>query len=294
VNTSKKNNIPRWGLIALGAALVILLLGSALYAQGFGRRQGNRQGPGMGRGMGMGMGPGMRGPGMAGLMGLGMMMGDNEIRELSAKIRTIQAINHLDLTAGQVEDLRDIALEAQEEMKGEFEPVRDRIVDALQDQLDNVLAGEEIDPDEMRAIMDEARESHEPGELREEMEGYLDRAIDVLTEDQLQMLTEEAGPGRGRFRNWCDGEGPGFFGQGQDGERPGPGFFGRGGGPDGMGERGFGGWFNDLSDEEQDQLRETFRGRIDNMREGAARMKIMMFLISPNSVEAMDLWLDAQ
>jgi len=305
VNATKKNNIPRWGLIALGAALVILLLGSTLYAQGFGRQQADRPGPGMGRGVGQGMGLGQGqgmhgpgGPGMHGMMGLGMIMGDDEIRELSAMIRTVQAINHLGLTVNQVEELRDIAVEAQEKMKGEFDPIHDRIVGALQNQLDDVLAGEEIDPGTIRAIMDEARDSHEPGEMREEMEGYLDRALDVLTEEQLQMMINEAGPDRERMRervqDWCDGEGPGPFGRGQDGERLGPGFFGRGQGPDGMGERGFGGWFNDLPDEERDQLRETFQGRMQNMRDRAARMKVMMFLMSPNSVEAMDLWLDAQ
>lgn len=288
MNTQKKTSIPRWGLIALASALVILLLGGAIYAQGFGRRQADRPGPGMGRGIGMGADPGMRGPdgpGMRGLAGLGMLMGDGEIRELTAMIKTIEAINKFELTVDQVEALRDIAMEAQEMMESEFDPVRDRIVSTLEHQLDNVIEGDSSDPEAIREILNEVRESHEPGEIRDELGNFLDRAIDVLTEEQRQMMIEEAGPDperiRERVEQWREGDRPGFFGRGQRG--------------DGFGQRGFGRqWLDNLDEDQRERIEQAFRERMQNMREGAVRMKLMMFLLAPNSVEAMDLWLDAR
>jgi hypothetical protein len=59
-----------------------------------------------------------------------------------------------------------------------------------------------------------------------------------------------------------------------------------------MGQGGPGGrFFEGLSDEQRAQLEEIFRDRMGGMRDEAVKMKIMMLLLAPESIDAFDLWL---
>lgn len=270
MNSNETKRVPKWGILATATIVILLLLGGAIYAQGFGRGQG--RGPGMGMGRGMGMGPGMgpaQGPG--GMMGAGMLMMDPNVRDLMAKIRIVEGINKLDLSADQVEALLGLARECRDIRDQHFGDLHGRILESLRDQLHEALAGHETDPDLVRGIMEDFRAQHEPGEMRELMERIINRALEILTDEQREMVMNEMGPGpemiRERVEEWRAGE--------PDRDRP--------------GWR----WFQGLSDEERGQVRERVGERVGQMREGGAKMKIMMFLMAPQSIEAMELWLEA-
>ena len=256
MNTARTKNIARWGLLAAVAVIVILLVGGTIFAQGGG--PGQRQGGGMGR-QGMERGPGA-------LMGMQFMMQDPEIRDLAAQIRIIEGINKLGLNKDQVKVMRDAAAEAQGIVDSQFGDVRDQVRDALKGQLNDALAGKEVSRDAIKGILDDAREQHEPGEIRDQLQGVLDKVTAVLTDEQQQMIVDKAGPreeNMGRFRE--------RFEQNDGGME----------GPQGLG------------DGEREQLRQRMRDHMGDMAQGRARMGIMMFLLSPKSVEAMDLWLEA-
>lgn len=312
MRTKESRHISRWGLLAAAAIIIALVVGGALFAQsgiqpGFGRGQGRGQGfgHGTGPGGGQGMGPGMgQGPGMErgpqAMLGLEFLMQDEEIGHMMKQIHLIEGINRLGLTINQVEALKDMAEEAQDIVNAEFGDTRDRIHQALEDQLDAAIAGEEINRDEFRTIMEEARGQHDPGAIKDQLEGILDRAITLLSTEQQETLRsgDFGGPEDRPFMDRMQG-GPGPEG--------GPGF-GNQDGRRGMGDqdrdrlrqdwengdRPGMDWFNMLDDETRARVEEQIRDRMGDMQQNVAKMKIMMMLLSPDAVEAMDLWLAGQ
>jgi hypothetical protein len=280
VKTTRGKKASRWGIITISAIILVLLVGGTIYAQGFGPGRGNRFGGGgmgggcgMGRGMGQGMGPGMMGGhGMEGggpgrMMGMEFLMQDEEIRDMMMQVKIIEAINKLDLTNDQVERLLTISNEAQGVIDGALGDTREQIKLALKDQLDAAMAGQETDPEAIRTIMEQAREEHENGDIREQMQGIMERANEIFTDEQRQIMMEEAGPGpddiQEREQNWQDRGGPG-----QE-------------------------WFQNLPEEQRDRVQERFGERLDQTREGAVHMKLMMLLMSPKASETLQMWLDA-
>ena len=274
MKTTKTSKISRWGILTIAGILVILLVGSAIYAQGqFGPRRdgqrggGGRDGHGWGQGPGRdgGHGPGRQGPGAGhgpqAMIGAQFLMQDPEIMDLMAMIKVVEGINRLELTTDQVEAFVGFAVEAQGIMKSEFGDTRDQIKAGLKEELNNVLAGGEHDPGTIREIMEDARESHDPGAIKEELEGILDQAIDLLTDEQFEKICDRDGEGRREMR-----------------ER--------------FGDR-FGDRWDDLTDEEREEIEQRIENRINEAREGAVRMGIMMLLLSPKAVDGMELWLDA-
>ncbi len=265
----KKNQISRWVTIATISMLALLLLGGAIYAQagpGFGRGQGPgdgrgmQQGPGMGQGMGQGMGPG----GPQDMHGMQFLMQDPEIMNLVAQIRIIEGINKLELTYEQVEEFLGLAIEAQGIIDDECNEARNELRGALEDHLQAALTDPGHEDGFMQRIMEEHRDRDEPGAIREQMEVILDRAAGILTDEQIEHMMDQHRPGfHARAENW----------QNQDGR----------------GQQ----WFRGLNDDERNRVENQFRGRIDGMAGGAVRMRVMMFLMSPQAVEAMELWLDA-
>lgn len=292
MNSSTRKHFNRWSLIGLIAFLIILVVGGALYAQGQNRRtqprmgQGMQQGPGdgsgpgmMGRGQGPGQVPGMQGPGYGmghgpeAIFGMQFLMQDEEIRELGGLIMTVHQINKFEMTSSQVSQWIVLAREAQDIMDEEFSDAREMVKTQLENQLDAALRGEEPDPGHMRELMGEIREQHDPGEVRDQLHGILDEALEVLTEDQMDQLCSQMGPGADQIRERAqDWAGPGQHG-GEHGQ---------------MGRE----WFRNLDDEEREELREQFGAHLDQMNEGRARMKVMMVLLSPQAVDGMELWLD--
>ncbi len=272
MNNARTKNITRWGIIAAVAVIVILLVGGAIFAQGGGPGWGSRHGQGQGGGMGpwgqgrMGMqGGGMeRGPGA--LVGMQFMMQDPEIRDLAAQIRIIEGINKLGLDKDQVKVMRDAAAEAQGIVDSQFGDIRDQVRDAMKGQLNDALAGKEVDRDAIKGILDDAREQHEPGEIRDQLRGVMEKVTAVLTDEQQQMIVDKAGPREENVQRFRD-----RFEQNDGAMR----------------------WLQGLSDEEREQLRQRVTDHMGDLAEGRARMGITMFLLSPKSVEAMDLWLEA-
>ncbi len=300
MKTSKNRQISRWGLLATAAIISLLILGSAIYAQngpGFGRdRQGFGQGfgPGIGRGEGPGMGgPGMMQRGPEGMLGMQFLMQDEDIRHLMARIKFIEGINRLDLTVDQVEVMIRLAYDAQDIVNANFSDTRDQIHEGLEDQLHSVLAGNEVDPESIRLIMQEARERVNPEEIKLELSDILDQAVDILTDEQREQILTETGPGREEMRQRFQ-DGRGQRGPGQDGRgQRGPGQDGRGQGGPGQDGPGMG-WLDALDDETRERVESQIRERMCERRENMANMKLMMMLLSPDAIEAMNLWLDYQ
>jgi len=267
--TTNKRNFTRWGLLSVAGILVILVVAGALFAQVGTRRDGQRGGQ---RDGGFGMHQGMRGGGPGGGMGPQAMIGaqflmqDPEIMEIMGQIKVIEGINRLDLDRDQVSELRGLAIEAQDITESHLGGVRADVKNALEDQLDNVLDGGEFEQGLMREIMEQHREGQDPGVIREELEGVLNRAVELLTDAQReQIMNEAAGQGRGM-------RGDGFQGRGGDGM---------------SGQRG-----QNFNDDQRGRMQEQFGDRMGQFREGAVRMKMMMVLLSPAAVDGMDLWLD--
>lgn len=195
-------------------------------------------------------------------------MMDQEIRDLLGQIKLISGLNEIAATPEQVEVFLDCAREAQALLDEEFGDVRDDVRRGLNDQLDLVLGGETFDESLLENLRDQIQATHEPGALREQLGVILDRAIDVLTEEQQQMIVESMGERREDIRGRL---------QKRFGDRAGR-----------MERR-----FERLSEEERESIRERFQDRIQEMQVGAAKMKVMMMLLAPQSIEAMEMWLDA-
>ncbi len=257
MKATKHRKALRWGTVAVVTAIAILLTAGAIYAQG-GPGMGRRGGPGAGQGMGQG--PGQGGP-------MAFMFQDEEIRDLVGKIRLISMINELDLNAEQVGTLLSCAREAQAMVDTELGSVRAEVREGLRDQLDAVLRGEEFNAEILREIQESARESHDTGAMREALQPILERAIDTLSDEQRERITQHEGPRGEQIRERVRGA---------------------------LRERGFGGErLEDLNEEQRAALEEAFGDRIGEMRGQAARGKIMMMLLSPQAVGAFELWLDA-
>lgn len=271
---SNSRQTSRWGILATAAIIILLILGSAIYAQnapGFGR---DRQGPGFGQGPGPGMGgPGMMQRGPQGMLGMQFLMQDEDIRHLMARIKFIEGINRLDLTVDQVEVMIRLAYDAQDIVNANFSDTRDQIHEGLEDQLRSVLAGNEADPESIRLIMQEARERINPEEIKVQLSDILDQAVDILTDEQREQILTETGPGREEMRQRFQ-DGRGQDGRGQDG-------------------RGMG-WLDALDDETRERVETQIRERMSERCENMAKMKLMMMLLSPDAIDAMDLWLDYQ
>ncbi|MCX6646364.1 MAG: hypothetical protein NTY09_08405 [bacterium] len=279
---------------------------------------GMGMGPGPDMGPGMGMGPGMdRGP--QAMLGMEFLMQDENIKLIMNEIRLVEGINRLKLTADQVQALKGLATEAQGVVDAQCGDTRDRIHQALEDQLNSVIAGEEINRDEFRAIMEETRGQVDPGAIKEQLQGVLDRAFALLDEDQKQMLMSDWGDGgeggrpfmdrmRERMQDRHGMMGPDSQNQqdmmNPDNQNP-PENMGpdqnqqnmMGPGPDQQDmfspDRPGMEWLNMLDDETRAGVEEQIRAHMGDMQQDAAKMKLMMMLLSPDAVEAMDAWLAA-
>lgn len=280
MNKQSNKKISRWGLLATIAVILILLVGGAIYAQsglrpGFGRGQGMQRGPrqnqpGFGRGQDFRQDQGRQDMGQHGpeaMLGLQFLMQDEEIKHMMAQIELIRGINRLGLTSDQVEEMKDLAIDAQDIVDAQFNITRDRIHEALENQLIAVARGEEPDREEFRAIMEEARGQHDPGEIKDALEDILNEAVQALSTEQLEMLMRgpdgEDRPMQDRMQDWR--------GQNQPGRE----------------------WLDALDDETRAAVEEQICARMGEMQQNVAKMKLMMMLLSPDAVEAMEIWLDA-
>ncbi|MFH1675408.1 MAG: hypothetical protein ABIC40_00180 [bacterium] len=264
----------RWTLIAV-IAIVLLLTAGTIYAQGVGR---NRQGDQGGRGQGM-MGPGRDGGmgGVAGMGGMAVLMQDEEIRGLMFKIHTIAQFNEIDLSADQAKELIKLARDARGILDENFNEAKGEVKSELDAQLKNVLAGNEPDRDVFKGIRDKFQSEHEPGAIRDELSGIIDNAENILTDEQKQKLMEskwaEMGPG-GPGGNPDGQMGNGQMGNGQMGQR--------------MGRR-----FNNMSDQDKENLRNRFQERMGDMQANRAKMRVARWLMSPNAIETLELYINA-
>jgi len=309
----KKQNkiISRWGILAAIAIILVLAVGGAIFAQG-GFRQGDGRGFGMnrgfghgdGQGMGMGMGPGQgMGPGMGrgpeAMLGLEYLMQDEDIRHIMNEIHLVEGINRLQLTANQVEALKNLAVEAQGVVDEQCGDTRDRIHQALEDQLNSVIAGEEINRDEFRTIMEDARGQVDPEAIKDQLSGILDRAVALLSEEQKQELMNGPGEGdrpfMGQMRDRMNDRMQDRQGMMDPDNQDQPGMMGPG--PDQQDMMNPDcprmEWLNMLDDETRARVEEQIQERMGDMQENGAKMKLMMMLLSPDAVEAMDAWLAA-
>jgi hypothetical protein len=185
-----------------------------------------------------------------------------------ARIKFIEGINRLDLTVDQVEVMIRLAYDAQDIVNANFSDTRDQIHEGLEDQLRSVLAGNEVNPESIRLIMQEARERINPEEIKVQLSDILDQAVDILTDEQREQILTETGPGReGMHQRFQDGRG-----------QRGPGME----------------WLDALDEETRERVQTQIGERMGERRENMARMKLMMMLLSPDAIEAMDLWLDYQ
>ncbi|HDS31128.1 MAG TPA: hypothetical protein ENN67_08810 [Firmicutes bacterium] len=260
MKNTKNKSMTRWGVLG-SVVLALLLTAGTIYAQGR-PGPGAGQGPGMGIGMENGMGPG-NGMGAGGPMGMFMM--DEEIRSLMGKIRLISAVNKLGLSETQVRSLIECARDAQAIHNREFDPLRNRVRSVLNAELDRVLKGGEFDSAVLQELRTEFAETHEPGTIRAQMDEILDRALGILTDEQKEKLDTLNAPMREEIRER-------FRDRMREDEE-------------------FGRRFRMMDDERRGQIEDRVRERIGDMRERAGRAKMMMVLMSPESVEALELWL---
>jgi len=107
---------------------------------------------------------------------------------------------------------------------------------------------------------------HDPGELREQIAPIVDRVWESLTEEQRQKITEHMGPGGEMIRERMR-------------ERIGQ----------GRGQQ----WFQSLDEEQRAELQGRFRARMQEMQAGTARMKVLGLLLAPQTIETLELWLEA-
>ena len=269
----------RWILFAI-VALVLLLAAGTIYAQGFGRnRQDNRGGRGQGmmgpgRSGGMGMRPGREG-GMGRMGGMAVLMQDEEIRGLMYKIHTIAQFNEIGLTVDQANQLLKLARDARGILDKNFNETKGEVKTELEAQLKNVLAGNEPDKDALKAIHEKFQSEHEPGTVRDELAGIVDNAENILTEEQKQKLMEskwdEMSPGG------PDDNGGGQFG-GMTGQRI---------------ERRMERRMENLSDEQKQEFQNRIQERMGEKQANRAKMKVGRWLMSPNAIETLELFINA-
>jgi hypothetical protein len=288
MNQKKKNIIAsRWIVITLAGSLIVLLLAGAIYAQNGGSRRDHRQdqGRGMNMGPGGGMGPGM-GSGMGNSMGdemrgrfgsMAYMMEDPEIRKLTQQIRIISEVNQLGLSNEQVQTLITCARDAQSAVDGQLGSVRDQVKTTLQDQLNNVLAGGEFDQGVLQSLRDDNRCNVDREAINTQMQDTLQRVKDTLTNEQLQQLMEP-GPMAERMRDGFQNRHNNQDSDDQNGSRQ-----------NWMDRPRIQNWLNNLSEEDRAGIQERIGQRQDRMAEG----KITMFLLNPETVDSLQMWLSA-
>lgn len=264
-----KKKVNFW-LISLAALSLVILLTGALYAQNM--RPWNRGGGGMHEGPGMGQRMDSKiGFGMnleRGHMGLmAYFMRDDEVRELAGQIMILSKVNELGLSKEQVQTLLKASKEAQGIVDKTYGGLLEDVKTELRKELDNVLKGGKVDRDAFEAIKDKVQASHKPGELRDQLKGIIDRVMNMLTEEQRKQLNER--PERADDR---------------------PGFRNRSESDDSDDKPRFEKWRDSMTDDQK----KKFDDRFEKFRENIGEGKIMMFLLSPETIPALELWLKAK
>jgi hypothetical protein len=276
MNGNKTFDYKRIGVLAV-TGFMALLIGGAIYAQN-GPGRGGGFGPG-GGGQGFGDNRGPGGPGGPGDnfrgAAIGMLMQDKEIRDLIGKIKLIDSFNKIDLSVGQAEALLDAANELNDIVGDPMQEACDLVEAELEQQLDAVLDGDEFDMDALRELGEEIQQRHEPGELRDQIHPILEDAIGIFTDEQLEILRQNA-------RNNFDGAGE-EFGPGRgDGQGQGPRF------------EGLDQLLGDMDPELRAQVEEHIRGRLGQNAGGMEQMILGRILMAPFTVDALELYIDNQ
>jgi Spy/CpxP family protein refolding chaperone len=229
--------------------------------QGGGWGMGGGMGPGTGQGMGQGMGQDM-----GRRMGaMAYLMEDPQIRDLMAQIRIVSRVNELGLDRTQVETLLHASQEAQQKVNAQYSGARDEVKNTLRQQLDSVIAGGQFDRDAFQSIREKAQAEGQGDQVREELRQIVDRAMGVLTEEQRQKLQES--PRADRWNQRMDGwqNGQGMMGQ----------------------------WMQGLDEDRRQQIQQRLQDRMGQMQDRMGNGKMMMFLMNPQTVIALQKWLDA-
>ena len=259
--TTKTNN--RVAIIAGVAALVLLIVAGALYAQGAnqgnggqGRGWGMHQGQGMGRGMRQGQGGMRQGQGRRGghMGAMAYLMQDPDIRSMMGEIRVISSVNKVGLNHDQVTTLLDCSKQAQDIISAKYGASRDQMKSALQDQLTKVLGGAEFDRSALKAIGQQAKQGNDQSGIRDQMKPIIEKALGVLTDDQKTKFMEP-GPMAQQMKERMQN--------------------------------------SPMAQQRQQRMQNMTEEQKQQMQARRGNAKMMMLLMNPNTPDALQKWLDA-